>query len=167
MGEKITDRDDHEQGRHGGELQAVSVDVRLATAEDAPRIAELSGVLGYPVDAAAVSARLSRLVGRHDNAVLVAVDGDRVVGWIHGAEHELVETGSHCEILGLVVDSTHRKAGAGRRLVDAIERWAAARGLTRMSVRSNVARVESHPFYERLGYVRVKTQHSYRKSVSP
>jgi hypothetical protein len=29
-----------------------------------------------------------------------------------------------------------------------------------------VSRSESHPFYERLGYHRVKTSHIYRKSVS-
>jgi hypothetical protein len=34
-----------------------------------------------------------------------------------------------------------------------------------MAVRSNVARAESHPFYERLGYVRTKTQHAYRKRL--
>jgi hypothetical protein len=34
-----------------------------------------------------------------------------------------------------------------------------------MAVRSNVTRTESHPFYERLGYARVKTQHAYRKRL--
>ena len=34
-------------------------------------------------------------------------------------------------------------------------------------VRSNVTRPESHPFYERLGYERIKTQHSYRKTLAP
>jgi hypothetical protein len=34
-----------------------------------------------------------------------------------------------------------------------------------MTVRSNVVRAESHPFYERLGYVRSKTQHAYRKHL--
>jgi hypothetical protein len=34
-----------------------------------------------------------------------------------------------------------------------------------ISVRSNVARLESHPFYERLGYVRTKTQHAYAKQL--
>jgi hypothetical protein len=28
-----------------------------------------------------------------------------------------------------------------------------------------VARTESHPFYERLGYARAKTQHAYRKRL--
>jgi hypothetical protein len=28
-----------------------------------------------------------------------------------------------------------------------------------------VAREESHPFYQQLGYVRIKTQHVYRKPL--
>jgi hypothetical protein len=50
-------------------------------------------------------------------------------------------------------------------LVAEVEAWAARRGLTEMSVRSNVARTESHPFYERQGYRRVKTQQVYRKPI--
>jgi predicted N-acetyltransferase YhbS len=30
-----------------------------------------------------------------------------------------------------------------------------------------VVRAESHPFYERLGFARVKTQHAYLKPVPP
>jgi GNAT superfamily N-acetyltransferase len=87
------------------------------------------------------------------------------VGWVHCAEHQLLETGRRCELLGLVVDARVRGRGVGRRLVTAAEGWAAARGLEQMAVRSNVARSDSHPFYERLGYVRVKTQHAYRKRL--
>ena len=139
--------------------------IRHATGDDAPRLAELSGVLGYPVEARVLSERLAHLLARDDNAVFVAVDGDQVVGWIHGAEHELLETGRVCEILGLVVDRAARRGGAGGALVAAIERWAASRLLAQVSVRSNVVRVESHPFYERLGFRRVKTQHAYRKAL--
>jgi GNAT superfamily N-acetyltransferase len=143
----------------------VSIVVRRAVAADATRIAELSGVLGYPVEPRVLSVRLTHLLARDDDAVFVAVDGDRVVGWIHGAEHELLEIGRLCEILGLVVDASTRRGGAGGALVAAVEQWAASRGLPQVSVRSNVVRVESHPFYERRGYTRVKTQHSYRKRL--
>ena len=53
----------------------------------------------------------------------------------------------------------------GRRLVAEVETWAAGRGIRQMAVRSNVTRVESHPFYEQLGYTRTKTQHAYRKRL--
>ncbi len=89
-----------------------------------------------------------------------------VVGWIHGTEQELLDSGRRCEITGLVVDAGMRGQGVGRRLVRAVEDWAIARGLAQLAVRSNVARSESHPFYERLGFLRVKTQHAYRKQLS-
>jgi GNAT superfamily N-acetyltransferase len=136
------------------------------TVQDASAIAELSGQLGYPVPVEAVAQRLARLADREDQVVLAAVDErGGVAGWIHGAEQELVEAERRCEILGLVVDQRERRRGVGRRLVAEVEGWAARRGLAEMSVRSNTARAESHPFYERLGYRRVKTQQVYRKRI--
>jgi GNAT superfamily N-acetyltransferase len=140
--------------------------VRRATRGDAPRIAELSGVLGYPAEGETVAARLERLLPRPQQLVLVAVPpGNAAAGWIHAAEQELLESGRRCEIVGLVVDAAYRGRGVGRRLVEAVEVWAAGRALDVITVRSNVARAESHPFYERLGYVRAKTQHAYRKHL--
>jgi len=140
--------------------------IRRAAVDDAPRLAELSAVLGYPVAVDALTARLQRLTASGGDAVFVAVVDGHVAGWIHGADHELLETGRHCEILGLVVDAAHRRCGAGRQLVAAVEAWARARGIPSVAVRSNVVRVESHPFYEKQGYTRVKTQHSYRKPLT-
>lgn len=108
--------------------------------------------------------RLQSVLSRTDEVVLVAgTERESTLGWIHGAEQRLLESGRRCEILGLVVDSAHRRAGVGQQLVAAVEQWAAGRGLVEVSVRSNVARPESHPFYERLGFRRTKTQHVYRK----
>ena len=140
--------------------------VRGALLADAPAIASLSATLGYPAPADEVRRRLERILARPDHVVLVCVAADRVVGWLHGGELDVLEYGTRCEILGLVVDPEHRRGGVGRRLVGAVEAWAAARGLQQMAVRSNVTRSESHPFYERLGYVRAKTQHAYRKGLA-
>src|SRR5262249_1111916 len=107
----------------------MSVRVRRAVAADAARIAELSQVLGYPVEERAMAERLGHLLAGDDNGVFVAMDGDSLVGWIHGAEHELLEVGRLCEILGLVVDASVRRGGAGRALVAAVEQFAASRGL--------------------------------------
>ena len=140
--------------------------IRGASLEDAPRLAELSGVLGYPVSASVMSHRLQRVLLRAGEVVLLAERPDGVaLGWVHGSEQELLESGSRCEILGLVVDQQHRREGVGRQLVEAVEGWARQRSIDHVAVRSNVTRAESHPFYERLGYQRVKTQHSYRKSL--
>ena len=141
--------------------------IRTAVLGDSPGLAVLSGVLGYPVVEEALALRLGNLLTRNEDIVLVAeVAPGHVVGWLHGAQQELLESGRRCEILGLVVDAAYRGQGVGRQLVAAVEKWAATRGLEQIVVRSNVVRTESHPFYERLGYVRVKTQHAYRKGLT-
>ena len=140
--------------------------VRRAKATDAAGVAELSGILGYPVDRETMQRRLERSGGRDEHVVFVAEIGGKVVGWIHGAEHEFLVAGRVGEICGLVVAEGQRTNGVGRRLVEAVEQWARGRGLEQVSVRSNVARLESHPFYEKVGYTRLKTQHAYRKSLT-
>jgi GNAT superfamily N-acetyltransferase len=139
--------------------------LRQALPDDANRLAELSTVLGYPVSAVAMRQRLTRLLGRDGELVLVAGQSGSVVGWVHGSEHELLESGRRCEILGLVVDQEHRRQGIGRQLILAVEQWARERGILQVAVRSNVQRTVSHEFYQRLGYQPAKTQHAYRKSL--
>ena len=147
-------------------VDTVSVIVRRAVPADAARLAALSGVLGYPVDEGGFGRRLEAILARPQDVVLVAEPSPgEVVGWLHGQEQELLESGRRCEIVGLVVDAAQRSRGTGRRLVQAVEAWAREHGLDLMTVRSNVIRTESHPFYERLGYTRNKTQHAYRKAL--
>lgn len=122
-------------------------------------------MLGYPNSAAAIAERLKRLLPRPGDLVLVADQLPPVMGWVHAAEQELLDSGRRCEILGLVVAPEVRGRGVGRQLVAAVEEWAGQRGLQQLAVRSNIVRAESHPFYERLGFVRIKTQHSYRKQL--
>jgi hypothetical protein len=68
---------------------------------------------------------------------------------------------------GRVDGAGHRIGGAARgRWQSTGFGWVIAQGLDTIVVRSNVARAESHPFYERLGYTRTKTQHAYVKMLS-
>jgi GNAT superfamily N-acetyltransferase len=139
-------------------------EIRPARSADAAALALLAGELGYPAGADAMVRRLATILGTSDNLVLVSCAGrDEPVGWIHVGERQLLEADRYCEILGLVIGDAHRREGRAARLVAAAELWARERGHPEMAVRSNVARAESHPFYERAGYVRVKTQHVYRK----
>jgi Predicted acetyltransferase len=142
------------------------VGIRSAHPDDGARIAELSEVLGYPISAEAATSRLRHLLGRSDQIVLVAeLGGKGVVGWIHAAEEQLLESEPRCQILGLIIAAEQRGQGTGRELVMRVEEWARARGLKQFSVRSNVLRAESHPFYQRLRFTRIKTQHVYRKQL--
>ena len=146
-------------------LPMASIVLRTAASTDVPALASLSGELGYETTTDALASRLSLVAGQRDQIVLVACVGDMVVGWIHGAEEVLLEDDRRCEIRGLVVSRAYRRQQIGQHLVAALERWATARGLAMVSVRSNVARDAAHPFYEALGYRRTKTQHVYRKAL--
>ena len=77
----------------------------------------------------------------------------------------MLESGESAELTGLVVASAARRLGVGSALVAAAEEWARANGFSSLRVRSNVTRAESHPFYEKLGFERAKTQHAYRKAL--
>jgi len=140
---------------------------RPARASDAAEIARLTGELGYPSNAEQVAARLDALRGDPRQCVRV-IDGEgRLAGWVAAERRLSLEAGERVEITGLVVDGTIRRGGVGRALVGAAEAWAREQGIAMVIVRSNVQRQASHPFYERLGYVRQKSQHVYCKHPLP
>jgi GNAT superfamily N-acetyltransferase len=141
--------------------------IRPILATDAPRLSGLLAQLGYPSELDAVTGRLVRILNSPVQQVLVAVPADdsRIDGYIGVERRMLLQEDERAEITGLVVDSAARRTGLGRSLVDAAEQWALQHGLHAVVVRSNVARPESHPFYEGIGYQRTKTSHLYRKDV--
>jgi len=140
--------------------------IRRARIADAPRLAELSGQLGYPATAAEIRKRMRKLKPESQAVLLVAesrVAG--VVGWAHVSVTHLVEVGTRAELNGLIVAEGQRSLGAGARLLEAAEDWARKHGCPSMSVRSNVIRERAHKFYERQGYEHYKTQKAFRKSL--
>jgi GNAT superfamily N-acetyltransferase len=140
--------------------------IRRAKSSDAPRIAELSGQLGYPATVAQMRQRLRGIRPAFQHAVFVAELGEEgVVGWLHVSKEPLLEVEIRAEVNGLVVAEGQRSSGAGARLLAAAEDWARKHGCKGMSVRSNVIRERAHQFYERNGYEHYKTQKSFRKPL--
>jgi GNAT superfamily N-acetyltransferase len=152
---------------HEGSHQLMDVahtKIRRAQTADAAEIARLAGELGYPMSVAGMTSMLAVLLANERHHVAVAANGERLCAWIH-LEHRFSLEGERVEIMGLVVDATARRRGLGRALLDFAESWTRERNLSGLTVRSNVARELSHPFYESLGFTRSKTQQVYVKSV--
>jgi GNAT superfamily N-acetyltransferase len=140
--------------------------LRMACVDDAEGIARLATQLGYPTPGETMRTRLSTLLVHSDHHVSVVDDRGQLLGWIAVEHRRTLESGERVEIVGLVVDAGHRGGGVGRMLVEDAEQWARQSGFEAISVRSNIAREASHPFYERLGYMRRKTQHYYVKKLA-
>jgi len=140
--------------------------IRSCTEADTAAIASLARELGYPASEDEMASRLSWiLAAASEHAVLVAVSGGAVIGWINVSIVTALESGAFAEIRGLIVTESLRGGGAGERLVSAAEQWAIARNMTRMRVRSNVTRVRTHAFYERRGYAGKKEQRVFEKEL--
>lgn len=121
--------------------------------------------LGYPASAADMRDRLAVMLPQPSHRVMVAEGSGALLGWIAVERRLTLESGERIEIVGLVVSAVARQGAAGRQLVADAEQWAVSQGFDAIGVRSNVARAESHVFYERLGYVRCKTQHVYLRTL--
>ena len=142
-----------------------AVRIRRARLQDAERLAELSGQLGYPASRAEIVQRMKRMHPAGQHAIFVAETGKNVTGWLHVSVTPLLEVDLRAEVNGLVVDEHQRSLGAGAQLLRAAEQWAAKKGCKSMSVRSNVVRERAHGFYLQQGYEHYKTQKAFRKTL--
>jgi len=141
------------------------VKIRRARPSDAGRLAELSGQLGYPASRSEILQRMKQMRPAGLHAIFVAESEMLVMGWLHVSVTPLLEVPLRAEVNGLVVDEEQRSTGAGGKLLEAAERWAAEKGCEGMSVRSNVVRERAHEFYLRNGYEHYKTQKAFRKTL--
>jgi GNAT superfamily N-acetyltransferase len=133
--------------------------------DDAERVAELSGELGYPATADAMRSRLAQLGSLEDHIIYAACVERFVAGWIDvGIVHHL-QSPSYGEIGGLIVSSAYRSQGIGQKLVKAAEQWIAAKGVTTILVRSQIAREAAHRFYLQQNFSHLKTSAVFTKSV--
>jgi GNAT superfamily N-acetyltransferase len=143
----------------------VSTTVRRAAPPDAERLAALSTALGYPMAPDEALRRLAEITDHPDHGLLVAEVDGRVEGWIQVSQPRIFETPRQAEIAGLIVDEGARGAGIGRALLAAAEGWAMEKGCRAIRVRSNVVRERAHAFYEREGFVVLKTQRVFEKPL--
>lgn len=140
--------------------------IRCARTYDAAAIAALCGELGYSSTRQQVVARLATIEGA-DAKVFVAENGNgQVVAWLHVGCCAQLTHDTEAEILGLVVAADARGSGIGRMLLERAVAWAVEHGCASVRVRSRVERERAHRFYEREGFVLVKTQRVFVRRIS-
>jgi GNAT superfamily N-acetyltransferase len=137
-----------------------------AREERASEIARLSSQLGYCISVEETQSMLNKMLASPNYFIRLAVtQSNSVIGWVSAERRCTLESGELVELTGLIVDPNARRQGVAKALVTAAEQWVNKSGFESIRVRSNISRVESHEFYQRMGFVRSKTQHVYAKRL--
>jgi GNAT superfamily N-acetyltransferase len=91
-----------------------------------------------------------------DQHLLVAEDGDRLVGSAHVLvlRHFGRSLPRSAVVEGVVVDAEYRRRGVGAALMRAAAESAREEGCYKLTLTSNLARTGAHRFYSRLGWKR-------------
>jgi GNAT superfamily N-acetyltransferase len=131
------------------------LEIRRAHPDDALPIAVLMDELGYRMTDESIRQKLIAIRDSADDAVLVAVVDQRVVGCIslHAFLMLHVE-GRLGRITSFVVTSQVRSRGIGAALLDAAHGWFESVGCATFELTSGDQRVRAHQFYESHGYRR-------------
>lgn len=135
-------------------------DIRIASPEDAPQIVALvnavaaeDGTLGVdsfpftPDVQAQILASADPLV----QLELVAVDGERVVGYLH-ASRGTSSAQRHVSALAIVVNRSSRGRGIGSRLLERMASWAEVVGVRKLTLTVLDSNVPARRLFEAQGY---------------
>jgi GNAT superfamily N-acetyltransferase len=96
------------------------------------------------------------ILGDPDQRLFVAEDAGKLVGSAHllVLRHLGRSLPRSAVVEGVVVATTHRRAGVGAALMRALADAARAAGCYKLALTSNLARGGAHRFYSRLGWKR-------------
>jgi GNAT superfamily N-acetyltransferase len=140
--------------------------IREATETDAADISRLMSQLGYEVGADLVAQKLEILSNSVDDAVFLAIEGQRIVGCLSAHAHELFHTpGRLGRIMALVVDADVRRLGVGRALINRAKDYFLDRACVRVEVTSGDHRPAAHAFYRSVGFV--EDERRFVKELQP
>ena len=86
------------------------------TIEHIQDVQRLSEQLGYPMSVQDIETNIIAVSTSQDHIAFVALQNEKVVGWIHAFKGLLLESRPFIEIGGLVVDDDQRGKGIGKEL---------------------------------------------------
>lgn len=145
-------------------LLPMNSSVRPMNRNDLKAVGAMSNQLGYPVEMSELITRFEELLKLSHHTLMVCGE-DSVKGWIHlEVVSDLIEE-RKVEIKALVVDESERSKGTGSLLVKAATQWAKTYGVSTIYLSCNIIRDRAHAFYEREGFLKVKTSHFFELKI--
>lgn len=133
-------------------IRAASVDEAEAVARCYRWLFEPPGSVPPDWSPATAAARIRAAIEGAESTMLIAVDGERIVGFCSAYIDLLsVRYGLRCWVEDLAVDPGSRSLGIGAALLADARRFARAHGASHLELDSGDARGDAHRFYERDG----------------
>lgn len=142
----------------------MKITIREAVPGDAEVIAKLnSQSLGYDYPADETEKKLNLLLSGRKDKIFVAVTEGKVVGYIHANDYDTLYFPPMKNIMGIAVDISYQRQGAGLALMEAVEIWAKETNAMGIRLVSGEMRTGAHEFYRKCGFDGEKRQINFKK----
>lgn len=141
-----------------------SFTIRKAVISDSYDIYHINKTsLGYDYDYEKQKAKIKAVLNDNSQVIFVADIGDKVVGYIHLANYDVIYADNFKNCLGLAVDNDFKRNGIGSELLSRGEEWAKEHGAVGIRLCLGMEREKAHKFYLSQGYVENKIQKNLKK----
>lgn len=138
--------------------------VRQAVISDSKDIYYINKTsLGYDYDIEKQKAKIEVVLNDKTQAIFVAECDNKVVGYIHLVNYDVIYADNFKNCLGLAVDNDYKRIGIGSALLEQAEIWAKENGAVGIRLCSGVEREKAHQFYQSQGYEVTKLQKNIKK----
>lgn len=149
-----------------GQNKTTDFVIRPCRIDDCGAIHQLNrDVLGYSFPPDATEQKIRRALASGRDFIAVAECENRVIGYIHAVDYDVLYAPPYKDILALAVSIEHQRSGVGRGLLDAVERWARESGAQGIRLVSASARTGAHAFYKKCGFHCSKEQYNFKKMI--
>jgi GNAT superfamily N-acetyltransferase len=129
--------------------------IRHATIDDTPKLLPLLSELGYPTTLEHLNRRFLKFVKNPGFGVAVYETNEEITGLVAWTKTDhLISDATRFSIVGLVVSTSHRGTGIGKKLMKFVEDIAQQDSPAIIDLTSGLRRAQdgTHEFYKRIGY---------------
>lgn len=129
--------------------------IRHATIDDTPKLLPLLSELGYPATLEDLNRRFLKFSSNSGFGVAVCEMHEDITGFVAWTKTDhLISDATRFSIVGLVVSTSHRGTGIGKKLMKFVEDIAKRHAPAIIDLTSGLRRARdgTHEFYKRIGY---------------
>lgn len=137
--------------------------IRQVDEDDIEAVQRLMHELGYPLKEEELRCNI-HVIHKRGGVVWIAEVEGAVAGCLTAVINAGLAEGMYGEVVSLVVSREMRGSGIGRRLIEHAEDWLKPQ-VKKVRIRANAIRLEAHGFYTAMGYLEIKKQISFLKSI--